>query len=78
MQRRKLEPFEVVTICDHLSLFNFGYPENEIFRKPDGIAFDRLIQRFGLHSIKFGEVSIHNQFYAPLRLCEKQNPYMEL
>ena len=62
--RGKLQLLEVVTICDHLCFLILCKAKDKILWKALGIAFDRLVQTLGLHTIEFGQVSIENYTLA--------------
>jgi hypothetical protein len=44
----------VVTVCDYLRFLIGVQLKHEIGGKALGIAFDRLIERFGRHPVEFG------------------------
>jgi hypothetical protein len=60
--RGELEPYEVVTDCDHLSLLRRAEKEGKIGGDAFLIAFDCLVERLGGHPVKFGQVGIENDF----------------
>ena len=59
---RKLQAFEVVTICDHLVFFISIKLEHKVAWKTIYISFDGLIQCFGSHTIQCCQISINHYF----------------
>lgn len=63
-RRRKLEPLEVVAICDHLVAFGASERKHEIAGRAAGVAFDLLVQTLGWYVVERGEVGIDHDFVA--------------
>lgn len=61
---RKLEPCQVVTICDHLQLLLRRESKGEITRETTCIPFDRLVQGFRRNCIECGKIGIKSWIRA--------------
>jgi len=57
-RRGKLEPLEVVAICDHLVALGACEREHEIAGKASGVTFDLLVQTLDWNVVERAEVGI--------------------
>ena len=55
-RRGKLEPLEVVAICDHLVALGACEREHEIAGKASEVTFDLLVQTLGWHAVERGKI----------------------
>jgi hypothetical protein len=68
--RGEFQALEVVTICDHLEFLGLGQLKEEIGGEPGFIAFDSLVEDFGGHGVKLGQIGIKHHFFTP----QSENP----
>jgi hypothetical protein len=70
---RKLELFEVVAICDHLSLLTRRNLKHEVFGEPFPVTLNLLIQSTCRDPVKLRKVGVNDDFYP----ADQQNALLD-